>query len=289
MTLFQLIKITLDELYEQGLREYGHELDAQIKKKMSYLSESYGNLSNSRRQPIDYRDPATRFAYVYCYVATHGDYIVQALAILRDHLAGNIFQNESARVSCLGGGPGSDILAILKYLSEQPSEPVKKLTCYLLDGEQAWADTWTEIDESLGVNLQLKTNFQSLDVTRPDTWKYQTNFLKADLFTLSYFVSEVYSLDDKGDVTAFWNNLLERAKPGAMVLYIDNGNDIFNEYFDGIWAGTDFKCLLNASNEAWTPRCSEQTTDIQTYINRFGRSPKLRGYLSLRVLRKADA
>ena len=222
---------------------------------------------------------------MYCYVATHGDYIVRALTKLRSHLAGNIFQSESARVSCLGGGPGSDVLAILKYLSEQPSEPVKKLTCYLLDGEQAWADTWTEIDESLGVNLQLKTNFQPFDVTQPDTWRYQKNFLQADLFTLSYFVSEVCSL---GDITPL-RDILEQAKPGALVLYIDNGHTTFDDYFDNIWMNTNFECLLNRPNEQWVPRYSEQTTDIQVYIDKFDRSPKLKGNLSLRVLRKADA
>ena len=284
MTLFQLIKITLDKLYEQGLHEYGDALDAQIKQKMLYLSKSYENLSSSQRKPIDYRDPATRFAYVYCYVATHGDYIVQALERLRSQLDRNIFQDESTRVSCIGGGPGSDILAILKYLNEQPRESAKKLICYLLDREQAWADTWTEIDESLTGDLKLNTNFQPFDVTQPDTWQYQRNFLQADLFTLSYFVSEVYSF---GASRSTLRDILEQAKPGALVLYIDNGHQIFDDYFDDIWADIDFVRLVNAPNEQWTPRYSEQTADIQTYIDKFDRSPKLRGNLSLRVLQKA--
>ena len=285
MTLFQLIKITLDKLYEQGLHEYGDALDAQIKHKMLYLSKSYENLSSSQRKPIDYRDPATRFAYVYCYVATHGDYIVQALERLRSQLDRNIFQDESTRVSCIGGGPGSDILAILKYLNEQPRESAKKLICYLLDREHAWADTWTEIDESLTGDLKLNTNFQPFDVTQPDTWRYQKNFLQADLFTLSYFVSEVYSF---GASRSTLRDILEQAKPGALVLYLDNGHQIFDDYFDDIWADIDFVRLVNAPNEQWTPRYSEQTADIQTYIDKFDRSPKLRGNLSLRVLRKAD-
>ena len=286
MTLFQLIKITLDKLYEQGLREHGQTLDAQIKQKILYLSKSYENLGDDQHKPINYRDPATRFAYVYCYVAAHGDYMVQGLEKLRGRLGNNIFHSPSARVSCIGGGPGSDILATLKYLSEQPLEPVEKIIFYLLDGEQAWADTWTEIDDSLTGGLNLNTNFQPFDVSRPDSWRYQKLFLEADLFTLSYFVSEVYSL---GGVTALLEDILDQAKPGALVLYIDNSHQIFDDYFDGICADSDFECLLDARNERWRPRDSEQKAEIQFYIDKFDRSPKLKGNLSLRVLRKAGA
>ena len=291
MTFFQLIRITLDELYNQSVSEYVDEdaLDHQVKEKMTYLSEKYENLYKNEQKPIDYRDPATRIAYVYGYVAAHADYIVRALKLLRSELGENIFQNETACVSCIGGGPGSDILAILKYLDETP-EPVEKLTCYLLDKEQAWADTWSEVDDSLGGNLRLKTNFQSLDVTQPASeWTHRKHFLQADLFLLSYFVSEVYRFDNNGTVSGFWKYLFERMKPGALVLYIDNGKDLFNEYFDNMWEASGFECLLERTNERWTPRYSEQTADIQKYKDKFGGwSPKLKGYISLRVLRKKE-
>ncbi|MGI9302310.1 MAG: hypothetical protein ACR2RB_06330 [Gammaproteobacteria bacterium] len=128
-----------------------------------------------------------------------------------------LFFSDSVRISCVGGGPGSDILAVLKYLSESADvEPVKKLTCYLLDGEQAWADTWAELDDSISGDLNLKTIFQPLDVCEPESWAYQKKFLTADLFTLSYFVSEVHHLDNDGAVSHFWATLLDGIKPGAL-------------------------------------------------------------------------
>ena len=77
MTLFELVKAALDELYDQGKKEYGANLDKAIKEKIKYLSGAYSELHKADRKPITYRDSATRFAYVYKYVATHGDYIVQ--------------------------------------------------------------------------------------------------------------------------------------------------------------------------------------------------------------------
>src|SRR6185295_5049809 len=103
MTIFELVKIALDELYAQGEVLYGDDLDSEIKKRIKYLSLSYAKLNDKKRQPVDYKDPATRFAYVYKYVAAHGDYIVQVLRKLRIS-NGKIFPDKVARVSCVGGG-----------------------------------------------------------------------------------------------------------------------------------------------------------------------------------------
>ena len=109
MTIFELVKIALDELYEEGQKQYESSLDKKIKERMGYLTESYGQLTDPNREPVNYKDPATRFAYVYKYVAAHGDYLVQVMQRLRAR-QGNIFEAERVRVSCVGGGPGSDII-----------------------------------------------------------------------------------------------------------------------------------------------------------------------------------
>jgi hypothetical protein len=221
------------------------------------------------------------------YVAAHGDYLVQLLDKLTSKMGENVFSGDALRVSCVGGGPGSDVVATLKYLIENPDEPPGKLICYLLDGEQAWADTWTEFSSSLESNIRLTTNFQPLDVTKPSSWESQKKFLQADLFTLIYFVSEVISFDAAGVVTAFWKKLFDEAKPGALFAYIDNGADAFNDYFDDQWSKRgDIKCLLKNNNVRWTPRYSEQATDLGPFLTKFGKSPKIQSWLSYRVLKK---
>lgn len=287
MTIFELVKIALDELYKEGLKVHGANLDAKIKKQIEYLSLSYGQLNQPDRKPVDYKDPSTRFAYVYKYVASHGDYVVQVLEALRAQLASPVFTSEIVRVSCIGGGPGSDIIAVLKYLDERSkTENVKKVTCYLLDREQAWADTWTELDDSLKTELKLHANFQPLDVTEPDSWAQQTKFLQADLFTLSYFVSEVRSLDGNGVVTKFWKNLFKEAKSGALFLYNDNGHNHFNTYFDKQWKDAGLTCLVSKDNIDMWPRWSEEKSEFGEFLKKFGQQPKLKSSLSYRVLRK---
>lgn len=84
MTLFELVRAALDQLYVEAVEEYNGLADTNIKDRLNYLSTSYKGLTEDHREPIDYKDPATRFAYVYRYVAAHGDYVRQGLAKLSD-------------------------------------------------------------------------------------------------------------------------------------------------------------------------------------------------------------
>lgn len=284
MTMFELVKIALDDLYGQGEDKYGAKLDAIVKDKMLYLSEAYKNLRDEHREPLDYKDPATRLAYVYSYVASHADYMVQVFEKLRRREGKCVFSENHLRVSCVGGGPGSDFLAMLKFLSEY-NESVEKITCYLLDREQAWADTWTELDDSLSSEINLKTNFQMLDVTKKASWEYQTNFKKADVFTFSFFISEVYNIGN-GAPASFFSEVIRDSKPGAYFVYVDNGHEVFNSYFDNLCNASGLELIVSETDTPMIPRFTEQADTLKQYTDRFGRMPKLRSYLSYRVLRK---
>ncbi|WP_298926066.1 hypothetical protein [uncultured Ramlibacter sp.] len=287
MTGFELVKVALDALYAEALQTYGPNTDATIAARIQYLSTSYSGLNNPKRPPVNYQDPATRFAYVFKYVASHSDYIVQVMEAWRSHVGGQIMAGaDTMRITCVGGGPGSDLIGFLRYLDENKNEPIKKATAYLLDREQAWADTWTELDDSLKSGLVLHANFQPLDVTNPASWMYQKKFLQADLFTMSYFVSEVKSLDSTGIVSTFWTALFQQAKSGARFLYVDNGHDSFNQYFDALWQAAGLHLVLGETNEWKWPRGNEQKSELGGYLTKFGQSPKLKTMLTYRVLAK---
>ncbi len=279
MTIFELVRLALDELYEEGKAEHGTSLDKVTQERMKYLSENYNQPNDPNRSLIEYKDPATRFAYAYKNVAAHGDYLVQIMERIRSK-QGNIFTGESVRVSCVGGGPGSDIVGVLKYLdNHKGEEPVKKVTCYLLDKEQAWADTWTEVGESLNACVTLNANFQQLDVTCAESWKVQRKFLTADIFTMSYFVSEIFCL--RQAVTEFWKELFEHAKPGALFLYDDNGHADFSNYFHAQCHAAGLQRLLSADEITLTPSWSEQASELGMYLEKFGQQPKLKSLLAI--------
>jgi hypothetical protein len=287
MTIFELVKIALDELYKEAVDAHGTIADAEIQKKLTYLSSSYAQLDDENRTPVKYKDPTTRFAYVYKYVTSHADYVVQVLEDLRMELGTPIFQNEIARVACIGGGPGSDLIATLKYIDKyKNSEKVKKLTCHMLDREQAWGDTWSDLSNVLDLDINLSVPFQQMDVTDESTWAQQKKFLQSDLFTLSYFVSEVQSLDKDGVVAKFFKTLFQEAKSGALFLYDDNGTTALNTYFDELWRAEGLECITKKSNSSMQLNYSEEKSDLGEYLKKFNHSPKLSSKISYRVLRK---
>jgi hypothetical protein len=129
-------------------------------------------------------------------------------------------------------------------------------------------------------------NFQPLDVTMPESWAQQKKFLQADLFTMSYFLSEVYALDSNGGVTDFFRDMFEQAKPGALFLYDDNGHQDFNNSFDSFFDPSLYESVISETNIKLTPRYSEEKKILGDYLEKFGQSPKLASQVSYRVIRK---
>ena len=282
-TNFQLVKFVLDQLHADVVAEHGKtSADKRIKAKLQELSAAYERLSDPKFPPIDYAPPETRLAYVYTHVATHADYVYQILNTIDKHLKKTLLKAEKAVITCLGGGPGSELVGLLQYLSEEDSA-IKTLTVYLCDREQAWADCWTEIGEEVPGALHLNTNFQPLDVTNPDSWSKQKKFLSADLFVSSYFASEVARLGDKAD--AFWKELSAKAQSGAFMLILDNDHSYFSDYVTQKIITKSWDVVVS-DTDVLTPSGREQKSDLEGHLVAYDRSPKLRGRIAYWLLKK---
>lgn len=279
LTLAQLIKLVLDEAYQE-IPLAGAAKDAAIQAELARLTDAYGKLKDPARTVIDYASPTARFAYIYKYTVAHADYIKQIIEghkILRD-----LFVRPEVAVACLGGGPGSDLLGILKYMLRHGAKST--LTSYLFDRERAWGDSWSEVARPLKADFQLYPVFQQMDVTIPATWQGYHKFLRADLFTLSYFLSEVWSL--QGAAQPFFEHCFQGAKQGALFLFIDN-NDAPGEFagwFDSM-AAKHGVVQLNGGTRSMVFSLEEEKRDLEPYYSKFG-WPKRQGNVCVRVSQK---
>ena len=284
MNVFQLIKSVLDEIYR---RIPGDEAtkDKQIAAKMVALSQAYSKLAE-KGVPHDYADAVTRFAYIYVYVTSHASVVYQ---LIRDNAPSRacaalkeLFDKEQLSITCIGGGPGSDFLGILKYIIKKKKTPRLKLN--LFDREPAWNECWSDVDDKL--KMAISNNFTPFDVTTPDTWKPFDKFLLSDLFTMIYFMSEINSLREQAD--AFFEYLFENAKPGSLILYVDNNNKTFYEWFDSLIAKYKWKVLVSGEENLNIDDYSEEKTDLEPYYSKFKkeRKPKLEANIAYRVCQK---
>jgi len=281
MNCFQFIKIVLDELYCQISHEIVDEnqRDEAIRNRLKDLSNIYQNLTSNAN--IDYNDPITRFAYIYCYTAAHANMVYQFIRDTQD--LRNVFDRSNVSVSCIGGGPGSDLLGVLKFMESEDKSA--RLMCRLYDREEAWDDSWEDVYEKLKSTFDMGISFRRLDVTESVKWGAAYNkLLETDLFTMIFFMSEVFSSKEEAD--PFFEYLFGNAKSGSFFLFVDNGSSTFYNWFDSLTANYNLDCLDGANYSRFQMDCDEEKTDLEPYYSKFG-DPRLGGTITYRICRKS--
>jgi len=291
MNLMQLIKEVLDDVYNEIDATNDTEKDKIIVDKLKNLSTAYNNLARLDNNCIDYSNPATRFAYIYRYTVAHADYIMQIIMQniqMKTELC-NLFKQNTVKVASIGGGPGSDLLGILKYMIQAKASAT--LDCHLFDKEDAWRNSWDNIKNvvakqvrgqvDMKVDFHMKVAFQQINVEDKATWK---DFLQFDLFTLSYFVSEVWKRRDKA--APFFNHFMSQMKQGSMLIYIDNGDDLFFNWFDKIADNNYLKRVLSEDYYSLGLSNNEQKRDLEPYLSKFSNNPKINSTVAYRIMRK---
>ena len=229
--------------------------------------------------PHNYADDVTRFAYVYKYVTSHANAVHQLVPRCAE--LAELFDRPQVNITCIGGGPGSDFLGLLKYVIV--TKKTLHLRLNLFDREPAWNECWSDVDEKLKSQLLISNVFSYFDVTDSDTWKPYKKYLSSNLFTMIYFMSEINSLREQAE--PFFDNLLKEASPGALILYVDNNNKRFYGWFDTLIAKHNWKVLKSQQVQLTMGDTSEEKTDLGKYYEKFG-YPKLTADIAFRVCQK---
>lgn len=277
MNCFQLVKSVLDELYGRVPGKTDGDKDGLIREHLTRLSKSYAQLTT--KNTVDHSDLASRFAYIYRYVTSHANFVYQV--IRNSNILQELFNRERVNITCIGGGPGSDFLGVIKYLERVDKKP--HLKCILYDKENAWGECWNDVDEKLQTELQINTFCQTFDVTQQSSWENNSKYLSSDLFTMIYFLSEVYSL--KTAAEPFFMNMFQNAKSGALFLFLDNNSQVFYEWFDEMVARSPIEVIDKFEGNMGISDYSEEKTDLGEYWKKFDQ-PKLGAAAAYRICRR---
>jgi len=277
MKCFDVVQTVLDATYDEVP---GTEAvrDASIKNALTVMADQYRNKLMTHGGP-DFDDPATRFGYVYQHVPAHAHWMYDLIQKSPQALA--VLKSGKARITCIGGGPGSDVVGILKVLDE--TEESCSLFCELIDGCEAWKSTWSDLAFQLDLKGALHTDYVIHDVSDKSTWSSPSRIGKADIITLSFFVSEIHHLANSVE---YLTKMLQSAKSGAVLLVLDNRTPVIYDAIDGIAASAGFK-KLKSDEETWKIYdAGEQMSRLQKYSMKFARSSKLTGEVSWRTFQK---
>jgi len=270
-----LLKTVLDEVWAQ-IPGSTSDKEAAVDERSDELSAIYNALASTKKQ-VDYSDPVTRYVYLCCYVASHANMVCDRIA-RSDELSTLFESKDKVQIACICGGPGRDLIGVLKHVDNLDEKP--RLKFWLYDRESAWADSWSDVDSKL--EGEANTWFQQLDVTDPAALK-PGKYLQADLFTMIYFASEIHCVRD--DAEAYFEHLFENAKPGALFLYIDNAHSSFYEWFDERWKDKGVTLVDSSDSRTMQMETGEEKTELGEHFERVGKF-KLKGQIAYRVLRK---
>jgi Putative SAM-dependent methyltransferase len=288
MNCFQLVKNVLEDLYKEIREEHKSCTDDIIKLRLSYLSKKYENLEDFNPADIDYNDPATQFAYVYRYTTAHANIVFQLIRDIKTLT--DAFDVEKLTVGCLGGGPGSDILGILKFMYLRGASPngLKRLTFTICDKEPAWSETWHNVDGKIETpfSFSVSNHFLSADVTEVKALRTAQRISGARLFTMIYFLSEIYA--NREDTRGFFVHLFDKAEPGTLLFFVDNSRHAFYSWFDEVAISAGLEIVANEDYFLFQTEADEDKEALGLYYGKFG-YPKLKAEIAYRVYRKKSA
>lgn len=260
------------------------KLDSQVQAQLQYLSSQYPRLLSIGRPPVDYSAAATHIAYVYRCAAAHGQWVYHALLAAHSRAA-RFFKQKMVRVAAVGGGPGSDMLGVMKY-SQTMGLTSSTVSFKLLDHEPSWEGVWDEFARTYDGSRSLNAKYEHLDLAKGAPWTASDEFLSADIFTFSFSLSEAWTFNGGGSVTAFLDHVISNSRQGALFVYVDNGGPSFNSRVEAHFNRKDIRLIASSDDNRRLLGADEQASAVGEYRARFGQAPKLTGNVSYRVWEK---
>jgi hypothetical protein len=279
MKCFKVVEKVLHDCYA-AVPDSAPTRDAAINAAMSATSTQYTTKLVKQGGP-DFSSAATRFGYVLKYVPAHAHWVYEL--IMWSPEAQALFKRNKLRMVSIGGGPGSDLVGVLKYMEETGDCPA--LHCEIIDGCIDWKSTWSDLAFSLDWVKPLHTDYVIHDAGDPATWAAPSSIDKGDLVVLNFFASEIFHLDPTS--AKYLTTMLRRMKAGAILLLNDNNAPQFYNWFDGIAKGVGLTTLVSRAGTRKIYDVGEQTSDLGKYAKKFAHGPKLTGEVASRIMRKS--
>ncbi|RUS29126.1 hypothetical protein BC938DRAFT_481030 [Jimgerdemannia flammicorona] len=173
-----------------------------------------------------------RFAYLYTYMPVHIRLVQMAFENWSDEEDGKadtLFSFDSVSVCCLGGGPGSEVVGLLRHLYHPLTTQRPVLSFAIHDREDLWSKTWRSVwmELCMSFRLTMTSTYCPLNLgdVAMESKRQLRRFDNFDFFTLVKFRSSGCTSEI---VVRCLTYIFSQAKIGAYVLYIDTNFPIYN-------------------------------------------------------------
>ena len=226
---FEIIREVLDDAINNCASD--HQLSRQhvlseIRKHIDHTQQQH-NTGNSQ---IEYNNPLCRLGYLYRHVGIGATLFEKTLVDDKglQMAVGNAVNGGTLSVCSLGGGPGTELLGIGKYLLSQQVGVPRRINFCVLDNIPQWAETWTPLAEAVESKMQkawgtgavVSPIFQPIDVLDPDSYSdYSSLFKQMDVVVCNYLLSENKDHLDRAKQAI--QHIASRTNSGCVFVVID--------------------------------------------------------------------
>lgn len=210
---FKLVRPVLEELRTQISSSRGDRTWGDIYDAIRTLRESYNSASAYKR--VDYKGTLAQFAYLHSYAPSRASILFQ---IMNEHeFLAELVSRETLKVASFGGGPGTDVLGVLKLRQRRKGRAIIDVTIY--DNEDGWENVWRRIESTTETARYAHVDFCIGDMLGQD-WSMRGPW-DAELAIMSYSFSE---LSGQSAASKFLGKLADAATSGTLFLIVDNGH-----------------------------------------------------------------
>lgn len=206
------------EFYEQAARaKYGDGFVAATKGQFADLQQKY---FSSTENP-DYGSDVKKFCYLFKYSVSHGYYIFQALKEVAKAIKPSPFSRNPTRIACIGGGPGTELIGIARYIREkEPDAKPREIKVTIFDKEKSWKAACERILNCVKGDINISFKFVEFDATDPATYS-NIDFSKFHFVMANFFLSEIRKAKIVGKTASFWKHLFVSLGDGKVFLAVD--------------------------------------------------------------------
>jgi hypothetical protein len=234
---FRAVKAILDVAVPAIAEERGISEDEIRRAMIPHLKCFSTEYRTGKKPQNDYPDPLCRLAYLYCYVPANAnlcEIAIKRTDELAEFVTGKLKKKGELKVCAFGGGPGTELLALTKFLiNNRKNIGDCEISFILLDEVEEWVESWNLIESEVRNFLKksygkpsswpflVSKSFIPFDITSLDRYGNLKHLFGQDLYILNYVVSEIYERDELAGLSKVLKTMIKSADSGAKILIID--------------------------------------------------------------------
>ena len=230
LQIFKSIGNVLDQSVSDWTLNTGLPLDQFVPQVKDAILRMHDEYYSRKRPEIPFDDLVYRSAYLYKYAPANA---LAVEAVLNDDakdqrlISSLLTSQQRISLCCLGGGPGSEIVGVAKWIVRQQLGATQ-LEVVVTDKYPQWKGQWESVRDTLNATVSAKRpplvvsrGVARVDVINPVSARLPVLGQGFDLYVVSYVVSHIYTPEGLARFRQFMRSVIDSAPKDSKFLFID--------------------------------------------------------------------